>query len=148
MEVESGLGHQRGELVRDDYMSGWAKTGWLVFTIALPFLGVFVYLIARDKGMGRREQEHTRAKLEERDRYILETVGATGPASEADPTRQALGDPVQPWGAHPSARGADEWLGAVACGACPSVRARRGRALAGRDRIGGRAQGRQRPTHL
>ncbi|MGW3304353.1 hypothetical protein AMK23_35835 [Streptomyces sp. CB02130] len=72
------------DIFRDDSMNGWAKTGWLVFTIVLPFLGVFVYLIARGKGMGKREREHTRAKMEETDRYIRETVGATGPASEAD----------------------------------------------------------------
>lgn len=71
------------DIFRDDSMSGWAKTGWLVFTIVLPFLGVFVYLIARGKNMGRREQEHAKAKMAETDRYIRETVGATGP-SEAD----------------------------------------------------------------
>ncbi|MEV0938571.1 SHOCT domain-containing protein [Streptomyces phaeochromogenes] len=54
------------DLFRDDSLSGWAKTGWLVFTIVLPFLGVFVYVIARGKGMGRREQKHAQAKMEER----------------------------------------------------------------------------------
>jgi uncharacterized membrane protein len=72
------------DIFRDDSMSGWAKTGWLVFTIVLPFLGVFVYLIARGKDMGRREQAHARAQREEADRYIRETVAATGPSSEAD----------------------------------------------------------------
>lgn len=43
------------DIVRDDSLSGWAKTGWLVFTIVLPFLGVFVYVIARGRNMGRRE---------------------------------------------------------------------------------------------
>lgn len=72
------------DIFRDDSMNGWAKTGWLVFTIVLPFLGVFVYVIARGKDMGKREQEHARAKLEATDRYVRETVGATGPASEAE----------------------------------------------------------------
>ena len=43
------------DIFRDDAMSGWAKTGWLVFVIVLPFLGVFVYVIARGKNMGHRE---------------------------------------------------------------------------------------------
>ena len=34
--------------------------------------------------MGRREQKHAQAKMEETDRYIRETAGTTGPASEAD----------------------------------------------------------------
>ncbi|MFI6371494.1 SHOCT domain-containing protein [Streptomyces sp. NPDC050546] len=72
------------DIFRDDALSGWAKTGWLVFTIVLPFLGVFVYVVARGRGMGKREQDHVKAKMDETDRYIRETVGATGPASEAD----------------------------------------------------------------
>lgn len=72
------------DIFRDDSMNGWAKTGWLVFTIVLPFLGVFVYLIARGKNMGRREQEHARVKMEETNRYIREAVGTTEPAGAVD----------------------------------------------------------------
>ncbi len=72
------------DIFRDDALSGGAKTGWLVFTIVLPFLGVFVYVAARGKNMGKREQAHVRAQLEETDRYIRETVGAAGPTSEVD----------------------------------------------------------------
>ncbi|WP_055717068.1 SHOCT domain-containing protein [Streptomyces torulosus] len=72
------------DIFRDDGLGGWAKTGWLVFALVLPFLGVFVYVIARGKGMGRREQEHVRAKLRETDQYVRETVGTAGPADEAE----------------------------------------------------------------
>ncbi|MFC4469863.1 SHOCT domain-containing protein [Streptomyces xiangluensis] len=72
------------DVFRDDSMSGWAKTGWLVFTIVLPFLGVFVYVVAKGKNMGRREQAHVRAHLDETNRYVRETVGVTGTPSEAD----------------------------------------------------------------
>lgn len=41
-----------GDIFRDDRLSGWAKAGWLVFCLLLPFLGVFVYVIARGKDMG------------------------------------------------------------------------------------------------
>ncbi|TQL21927.1 SHOCT domain-containing protein [Streptomyces sp. SLBN-134] len=71
------------DIFRDDHLSGWAKTGWLLFTIVLPFLGVFVYVIARGKDMGKREQDHARAKQEQTDRYIRETAGSAG-TSEAD----------------------------------------------------------------
>jgi uncharacterized membrane protein len=71
------------DILRDDDLSGWAKTGWLLFTIVLPFLGVFVYLIARGKNMGEREQRHARAQQERTERYIRETAGSAV-TSEAD----------------------------------------------------------------
>ncbi|MCP9990145.1 MULTISPECIES: SHOCT domain-containing protein [Streptomyces] len=66
------------DIVRDDSLSGWAKTGWLVFTIVLPFLGVFVYVIARGRNMGRRELAQARAQQEALDSYIRETAKGTG----------------------------------------------------------------------
>src|SRR5437879_1307850 len=31
------------DIFRDDSLGGWAKAGWLLFVIVLPFLGVLVY---------------------------------------------------------------------------------------------------------
>lgn len=67
------------DLFRDDGLSGWAKAAWLVPLIVLPFLGVFIYLIARGKGMGRREVEQARAQQKAFDDYIRETAaGGSG----------------------------------------------------------------------
>lgn len=71
------------DIFRDDDLSGWGKTGWLLFTILLPFLGVFVYVIARGKDMGKREQAQVRAQQEQTERYIRETADSAG-TSEAD----------------------------------------------------------------
>lgn len=71
-----------GDIFRDDSMGGWGKTGWTFFVIVLPFVGVFVYLIARGQDMGKREQEHARAKQQAVDTYIRETAGRTGHADE------------------------------------------------------------------
>ncbi|WP_432056869.1 SHOCT domain-containing protein [Streptomyces sp. bgisy022] len=70
------------DIFRDDGLSGWAKTGWLVFCILLPFLGVFVYVIARGKDMGRRETNRARAQLDEFDAYVRKT--AAGGTSSVD----------------------------------------------------------------
>lgn len=43
------------DIFRDDDLSGWTKAAWLVFCIVLPYLGVLVYVIARGRGMGRRD---------------------------------------------------------------------------------------------
>ncbi|MFC8272645.1 SHOCT domain-containing protein [Streptomyces sp. NPDC057271] len=74
-----------GDIFRDDELSGAAKTGWLVFVVLVPFLGVFVYVLARGKGMGKRETRHVQAQQQALDDYIRETAGSgTGPGNEAD----------------------------------------------------------------
>lgn len=73
------------DIFRDDDLGGWAKTGWLVFCIVLPFLGVFVYVVARGKNMGRREVSQARAQQEAFDSYIRETAkGGEGRGSSVD----------------------------------------------------------------
>ena len=42
------------DLFRSHDLSGWAKAAWVIFVIILPYLGVFVYLIAR----GHKMHEH------------------------------------------------------------------------------------------
>ncbi|WP_225848854.1 SHOCT domain-containing protein [Streptomyces sp. HPF1205] len=66
------------DLFRDDTLGGGAKTGWLLFVILLPFLGVFVYLVVRGKDMGARETRHAREQREEFDAYVRRTA-AGGP---------------------------------------------------------------------
>ncbi|QXE36226.1 SHOCT domain-containing protein [Streptomyces sp. GMY02] len=66
------------DIFRDDGLSGWAKAAWLVFVVVLPFLGVFVYVVARGRGMGSREAHHVEAQREEVDRYIRKTAGTDG----------------------------------------------------------------------
>ncbi|GGQ92308.1 SHOCT domain-containing protein [Streptomyces asoensis] len=73
------------DIFRDDELSGWAKAGWLVFCIVLPFLGVFVYVVARGKNMGRREIAQARDQQKAFDSYIRETAkGSSGPTSSVD----------------------------------------------------------------
>ncbi len=43
-----------GDLFRRHDVSGWGKAGWTIFVILLPFLGIFIYLIANGKGMAER----------------------------------------------------------------------------------------------
>ncbi|MEU6485332.1 SHOCT domain-containing protein [Streptomyces sp. NPDC046887] len=75
------------DIFRDDALSGWAKTGWLVFCVFLPFLGVFVYVIARGRNMGRREAAHARAQRQEFDDYIRQTAGGGRPSSSEELAR-------------------------------------------------------------
>ncbi|MFF3607699.1 PLDc N-terminal domain-containing protein [Streptomyces sp. NPDC002463] len=75
-----------GDIFRDDSLSGWGKSGWTILVVILPFLGCFVYLIARGKGMGQRELERARRNDQEFQEYVraaaTESGGTTGHAEE------------------------------------------------------------------
>lgn len=70
------------DIFRDDGLNGWAKAGWLVFCTVLPFLGVFVYVIARGESMGRREIAQAQKQQEAFNAYVREV--ARGGGSGAD----------------------------------------------------------------
>lgn len=69
------LFHVIADIFRDDTLGGWAKAGWAVFVVVLPFLGVFVYLIVRGKAMGEREV----ARERHRETVQYGTAGGRGP---------------------------------------------------------------------
>ena len=66
-----------GDLFRRHDISGWGKAGWSVFVILLPFLGVFVYLIAEGKGMAERNVKQVQAQQAQMDAYVR-SVASTG----------------------------------------------------------------------
>jgi type VI protein secretion system component VasK len=37
------------DIFRRDDISGWAKAGWILLIVILPFLGILIYVIARPK---------------------------------------------------------------------------------------------------
>jgi hypothetical protein len=65
------------DLFRRHDIGGWAKAGWVVFVIVLPFLGVLVYLIAHDNGMRERRMTEARDQKQAFDQYVRETAGGT-----------------------------------------------------------------------
>ncbi|WP_329195016.1 MULTISPECIES: SHOCT domain-containing protein [unclassified Streptomyces] len=71
-----------GDIFRDDDLGGWGKAGWTVFVIVLPFLGVFVYLIARGRGMGERELARAQRSEQEFRSYVQQTAGGASQAEE------------------------------------------------------------------
>jgi hypothetical protein len=51
-------------------IGGWAKTGWVLFTILMPFLGVFVYLITQGRSMAERAELAVERQRAATDAYI------------------------------------------------------------------------------
>ncbi|MDT0452666.1 SHOCT domain-containing protein [Streptomyces hesseae] len=73
-----------GDIFRDDQLGGWGKAAWLLFTVFLPFLGVFVYVLARGREMGDREIRHAQAQRRAFDEYVREAAAGPGSTSAAD----------------------------------------------------------------
>src|SRR3954462_15162407 len=70
------------DIFRSPDLSGWGKAGWSLFLLVLPFLGAFVYVIARGDKMAEHAVNEAKARDEMMRGYIRETVD-TGP-SEVD----------------------------------------------------------------
>ncbi len=68
--------------------SGFSKVLWLIFVIALPFLGVFIYLIVNHDGMADRNIEQMQAQKSATDEYIRSVSG--GAAAEIEKAKQLL----------------------------------------------------------
>ena len=71
-----------GDIFRRADISGWGKTGWIIFVIILPYLGVFVYLIAEHKGMTERTISAQKAAQASMDDYVRETAGGSDPTQQ------------------------------------------------------------------
>lgn len=76
------------DIFRRKDISGWGKTAWLIFVIILPFLGVFVYLIAEGNKMTERDVQGMQAQQQQFDTYVRTVAG--GPAGEIEKAKQLL----------------------------------------------------------
>ena len=66
------------DIFRSHDMGGWAKALWVIFIIILPFLGVFVYLIARGGKMHERAASEAAQQQKAFDQYVKQTAGTSG----------------------------------------------------------------------
>jgi hypothetical protein len=72
-------------------IGGGSKVLWILFVILLPFLGVFVYLIANNDGMTQRTIAKAQAQQQQMDEYVRTTAGTGGgAAAEIDKAKQLL----------------------------------------------------------
>jgi hypothetical protein len=65
------------DIFRSDDLGGWGKAGWTIFIIILPFLGVFVYLIARGEGIYKRDARDAQAADQAMRSYIKSASGSS-----------------------------------------------------------------------
>jgi hypothetical protein len=77
------------DIFRRHDLSGWGKAAWTVFVVALPFLGVIVYLLGHSEGMAQRSNKQAEAAQSQLDDYVRTTAG-NGAASEIAKGKQLL----------------------------------------------------------
>ena len=70
------------DIFRSHDLSGWGKALWSIFIIFVPYLGVFVYLIAR----GHKMQDHALQQAQQQDaamrQYVQNVTASGGTADE------------------------------------------------------------------
>ena len=72
------------DIFRSDDLSGWGKALWLIFVILLPYLGVFVYLIARGKEMAEHRMRDMAQREEHMRAYVKDAASGSGTADEIE----------------------------------------------------------------
>jgi hypothetical protein len=78
------------DIFRRHDIGGGAKVLWLIFTIVLPFLGVFTYLLTQNEGMTQRNVERARGQQAQFDEYVREAAGSGGAAAEIEKAKSLL----------------------------------------------------------
>jgi hypothetical protein len=77
------------DLFRRHDIGGGTKVIWMIFVIVLPYLGVFVYLIANHNSMTERavkDQHRAQAQLDEH----IRSVAPPNPAADIEKAKQLL----------------------------------------------------------
>ena len=79
-----------GDLFRRHDIGGWGKAAWIILVIVLPYLGVFIYLIAEHSGIAERNTQQVQAQQAATDQYIRSVAGSGGPAGEIETAKNLL----------------------------------------------------------
>src|ERR1700733_9737962 len=70
------------DIFRSQDMGGLAKALWIIFVIVLPYLGVFVYLIARGGKMHERAAAQAQQQQKVFDSYVQQAAGGSSTADQ------------------------------------------------------------------
>ncbi len=79
-----------GDIFRRHDTSGFAKVLWIIFIVILPYLGVFVYLIAEQKGMAERALARQKAAQAHFDDYVQSVAPKTDPTEQINKAKGLL----------------------------------------------------------
>jgi hypothetical protein len=80
------------DLFGDSSLSGWAKAGWAVLLIFVPWFGALIYLIARGRSMTERQMAALSQRQAEQEKYIQHVAGTSQAPAEQIASAKALLD--------------------------------------------------------
>jgi len=79
-----------GDIFRRSDIGGGAKTLWIIFVLVVPFLGVFIYVIAENKGMTERNVAQMQARQGQMDARVRSVAASGGAAGEIEKAKGLL----------------------------------------------------------
>ena len=77
------------DIFRSHDMGGWGKALWVLFVVVVPFLGVFVYLIARGRQMTERDIEDAKNRDAAFRSYVQDAAGSTASSTAEELSKLA-----------------------------------------------------------
>ena len=78
------------DIFRRKDTSGFSKVLWIIFVIVVPYIGVFIYLIANHDGMAERNVKQAQAQQAQMDQYVKSVAGSGGAADEIEKAKGLL----------------------------------------------------------
>lgn len=72
------------DIFRSSDLGGWGKAFWFLFVVVVPYLGVFIYLIARGGKMQERQVADASAQQKAFEDYVKQTAGTTDVATQLE----------------------------------------------------------------
>ncbi|MGO4806710.1 SHOCT domain-containing protein [Arthrobacter sp. 2MCAF15] len=71
------------DMFGDHTLSGWAKAGWVILLVFVPWLGALIYLIARGRSMTERSMKAVAEQQAAQQQYIQQVAGkSASPAAQ------------------------------------------------------------------
>ncbi len=78
------------DVFRRHDIGGGKKTLWIIFVIIVPFLGVFIYLIAEGHGIAERDMTSAKQSKQEFDAYVQSVSSGGGAAADIEKAKGLL----------------------------------------------------------
>jgi Short C-terminal domain/Phospholipase_D-nuclease N-terminal len=78
------------DIFRRHDASGFVKVLWIIFIILIPYLGVFIYLIAEHTGMTERALKQQEAAEQQAAQYVKSVAGQGDPTEQIAKAKQLL----------------------------------------------------------